>query len=41
MTVSTEGDVISAEHDGGRVFLCSRQCRDAYVDDPVRYAAVS
>ena len=41
MTVSTDGDVISAEHDGGRVFFCSRQCRDAYVDDPVRYASVS
>jgi xanthine dehydrogenase accessory factor len=41
MIVSTDGDVISAEHDGGRVFFCSRQCRDAYVDDPVRYASVS
>jgi xanthine dehydrogenase accessory factor len=40
MTVSIVDDVLSAERDGVPVFFCSRQCRDAYIDDPVRYAAV-
>ena len=39
MTVSTVGAVIGAEGPGGQVFFCSQACRDAYVDDPVRYAA--